>query len=101
MQLEEQLTDEERMIRDTGASIRKEPAPAPHLSTPITRSMKMSRSFRKWERWDFWDQQSNGYGCAGTSYVAYGLIARELEAVDSSYRSEPVCSIESCHVAHL
>jgi glutaryl-CoA dehydrogenase len=28
-----------------------------------------------------------GYGCAGISYVAYGLIAREIERVDSGYRS--------------
>lgn len=28
-----------------------------------------------------------GYGCAGTSYVAYGLLAREIERVDSAYRS--------------
>jgi glutaryl-CoA dehydrogenase len=28
-----------------------------------------------------------GYGCAGVSYVAYGLIAREVERVDSGYRS--------------
>ena len=28
-----------------------------------------------------------GYDCAGTSYVSYGLIAREIERVDSSYRS--------------
>lgn len=28
-----------------------------------------------------------GYGCAGASYVAYGLMAREIEAVDSGYRS--------------
>ena len=27
-----------------------------------------------------------GYGCSGTSSVAYGLIAREVERVDSSYR---------------
>ena len=29
----------------------------------------------------------DGYGCAGVSYVAYGLIAREVERVDSGYRS--------------
>jgi glutaryl-CoA dehydrogenase len=29
----------------------------------------------------------NGYGCAGSNYVSYGLIAREIERVDSSYRS--------------
>ena len=28
-----------------------------------------------------------GYGCAGTNYVSYGIIAREIERVDSSYRS--------------
>jgi len=27
------------------------------------------------------------YGCAGTNYVSYGLIAAEVEAVDSAYRS--------------
>ena len=27
------------------------------------------------------------YGCAGVNHVAYGLIAREVEAVDSGYRS--------------
>ena len=29
----------------------------------------------------------DGYGCAGTNHVAYGLIAREIERVDSAYRS--------------
>lgn len=29
----------------------------------------------------------DGYGCAGVSYVTYGLIAREIERVDSGYRS--------------
>ena len=31
--------------------------------------------------------QIKGYGCAGVSYVAYGLIAKEIEAIDSAYRS--------------
>ena len=30
---------------------------------------------------------TQGYGCPGVSYVAYGLIARECERVDSAYRS--------------
>ena len=29
----------------------------------------------------------HGYGCPGVSSVAYGLIAREVERVDSAYRS--------------
>lgn len=28
-----------------------------------------------------------GYGCAGTTFVGYGLLAREVEAIDSGYRS--------------
>jgi glutaryl-CoA dehydrogenase len=39
-----------------------------------------------------------GYGCAGTSSVAYGLIAREVERVDSGYRS--AMSVQSSLVMH-
>uniref|UniRef100_UPI00358F1299 glutaryl-CoA dehydrogenase, mitochondrial n=1 Tax=Myxine glutinosa TaxID=7769 RepID=UPI00358F1299 len=39
-----------------------------------------------------------GYGCSGTSYVAYGLIAREVERVDSGYRS--AMSVQSSLVMH-
>lgn len=38
----------------------------------------------------------DGYGCAGVSSVAAGLIAREVEAVDSAYRS--AMSVQSCLV---
>ncbi|KAH8828362.1 acyl-CoA dehydrogenase domain-containing protein [Flagelloscypha sp. PMI_526] len=40
----------------------------------------------------------HGYGCAGTSNVAYGLIAREIERVDSGYRS--MASVQSSLVMH-
>lgn len=40
----------------------------------------------------------DGYGCAGTNYVAYGLIAREVERVDSGYRS--AMSVQSSLVMH-
>ena len=40
----------------------------------------------------------NGYNCPGVSYVAYGLIAREIERVDSSYRS--CMSVQSSLVMH-
>ena len=39
-----------------------------------------------------------GYGCAGVSSVAYGLLAREIERVDSSYRS--TMSVQSSLVMH-
>ncbi|RDB25031.1 Glutaryl-CoA dehydrogenase, mitochondrial [Hypsizygus marmoreus] len=40
----------------------------------------------------------SGYGCAGVSNVAYGLIAREIERVDSGYRS--TASVQSSLVMH-
>lgn len=40
----------------------------------------------------------DGYGCAGVSSVAYGLIAREVERVDSGYRS--AMSVQSSLVMH-
>jgi glutaryl-CoA dehydrogenase len=39
-----------------------------------------------------------GYGCAGVNYVSYGLIAREVERVDSGYRS--ALSVQSSLVMH-
>ncbi len=40
----------------------------------------------------------DGYGCAGANYVSYGLIAREVERVDSGYRS--AMSVQSSLVMH-
>lgn len=40
----------------------------------------------------------DGYGCAGMSHVAYGLVAREVERVDSGYRS--AMSVQSSLVMH-
>src|SRR6185369_1201102 len=40
----------------------------------------------------------DGYGCAGVSHVAYGLIARAVERVDSGYRS--AMSVQSSLVMH-
>jgi glutaryl-CoA dehydrogenase len=39
-----------------------------------------------------------GYGCAGVNYVCYGLVAREVERVDSGYRS--AMSVQSSLVMH-
>ena len=40
----------------------------------------------------------DGYGCAGVNYVSYGVIAREVERVDSGYRS--AMSVQSSLVMH-
>ncbi|MGY8985363.1 MAG: acyl-CoA dehydrogenase [Sphingomonadales bacterium] len=43
--------------------------------------------FNKMGKMGFLGSTIEGYGCAGTNYVSYGLIAREIERVDSGYRS--------------
>ena len=85
--LEQQLTSEERMVRDTArAYCRDKLAP------------RVLESFRH-ERTDasiFWELGAldmlgivipEEYGGAGLNYVAYGLVAREVERIDSGFRS--------------
>ena len=43
--------------------------------------------FARWARSDCWGHGAAEYGGAGLNYVCYGLIAREVERVDSGYRS--------------
>ncbi len=42
-----------------------------------------------------------GYGCPGVSYVSYGLITREIERVDSGYRSMMSVQSKPGDVSHL
>ncbi|KAG8536749.1 hypothetical protein GDO81_025746, partial [Engystomops pustulosus] len=76
LSLDSRLTEDEVMIRDSFRSYCQERL--------MPRILMANRQ--------------EGYGCAGTSYVAYGLLAREVERVDSSYRS--VMSVQSSLVMH-
>ena len=95
--LESALTGEERMIRDTardyaqGALMPRilEANRSEHFDTAIMREMG--------ER-GLLGPTIDGYGCAGAGYVGYGLIAREIERVDSGYRS--AMSVQSSLVMH-
>ncbi len=84
--LEAQLTEEERMIRDTARAFADE-----HLMPVVKEANRHEKHdpelMRKFGRAGLLGPTIDGYGCAGASYVAYGLIAREIERVDSSYRS--------------
>jgi glutaryl-CoA dehydrogenase len=84
--LEEALTEEERMARDSAQAYSQEKL--------LPRVLEANRH----ERFDreimnemgalgFLGATIEGYGCAGVNYVSYGLIAREVERVDSGYRS--------------
>ena len=90
--LEAQLTDEERLIRDTARQYAQEKL------APRIRDWNRNETFdravmREMGELGFLGAPLEGYGCAGIGYVAYGLIMRELERVDSAFRS--ACGVQS------
>ncbi|WP_419814642.1 acyl-CoA dehydrogenase [Glacieibacterium sp.] len=84
--LEAQLTEEERMIRDSARAFCDEHL-APAVRDANRREHHDPDLMRKFGAAGLLGPTIEGYGCAGASYVAYGLIAREVERVDSAYRS--------------
>jgi glutaryl-CoA dehydrogenase len=96
--LEEQLTPEERLVRDTARDYAQ--------TRLMTRILKANRH-EQFDREILDEMGAIGllgatlpqrYGCAEVSHVAYGLIAREIERVDSGYRS--AMSVQSSLVMH-
>ena len=96
--LDDQLTDEERMIRDSAAAFA-----AAELQTRVE-DMYMNEGvepglFRLMGQAGLLGVTiPEQYGGAGAGYVAYGLVAREIERVDSGYRS--MASVQSSLVMH-
>ena len=97
LMLSEQLSDDERAIVEAAHTFCQE-----KLQTRVL----MAARHEKFDReimneagaMGFLGSTIEGYGCAGLSYVAYGLIAREVERVDSGYRS--AISVQSSLVMH-
>jgi len=95
--LEDQLTEEERMVRQTAHDYCQDKLMPRILEA--NRHEKMDTSiFREMGELGLLGATIDGYGCAGLSYVSYGLIAREVERVDSGYRS--MMSVQSSLVMH-
>jgi glutaryl-CoA dehydrogenase len=96
--LDAQLTDEERMVRDAARAYAQE-----QLLPRVTRAF-LDESFDREIMREMGQLGLLGptipetYGGAGLGYVAYGLVAREVEAVDSGYRS--AMSVQSSLVMH-
>jgi glutaryl-CoA dehydrogenase len=85
--LVEQLTDEERMVLDTAHSYAQEKL-APRVLEAFRHEKTDPSIFREMGELGLLGPTiSPEYGGAGLGYVAYGLIAREVERVDSGYRS--------------
>jgi glutaryl-CoA dehydrogenase len=95
--LSQQLSDDERAIVDAAHNFCQE-----KLQTRVlmaARNEKFDREImNEAGAMGFLGSTIEGYGCAGLSYVAYGLIAREVERVDSGYRS--AISVQSSLVMH-
>ncbi len=85
--LVEQLTDEERMVQDTAHAYAQENL-APRVLEAFRNEKTDPEIFREMGELGLLGPTIDPeYGGAGLGYVAYGLIAREVERIDSGYRS--------------
>jgi glutaryl-CoA dehydrogenase len=85
--LDDQLTEDERMIRDTARAYAQEKL-LPRVNDAYLNEKTDREIFNEMgELGLIGVTLPEEYGCADASYVAYGLIAREIERVDSGYRS--------------
>lgn len=84
--LELELSEEERMVRDSArAYCQKELLP--RVLEANRREHFHREILNEMGALGFLGSTINGYGCAGVNSVCYGLIAREVERIDSGYRS--------------
>jgi glutaryl-CoA dehydrogenase len=84
--IEEQLSEDERMLRDAAHSYCQQELMPKVLE--MNRNETGDRSVMEgFGQAGLLGVQIQGYGCAGGSTTAYGLVAREVERVDSGYRS--------------
>jgi len=84
--LEEQLTEEERMVRDSARAYAQDKL-MPRVLQAHRQEHFDREIMREMGGLGLLGSTLQGYGCAGVNHVCYGLIAREIERVDSSYRS--------------
>jgi glutaryl-CoA dehydrogenase len=83
---EDALSEEERLVRDSARAYCQDKL-LPRVLT-ANREERFDREImNEMGELGFLGSTIEGYGCAGASYVSYGLIAREVERVDSGYRS--------------
>lgn len=95
--MDEQLSEEERMVRDTARQYAQNKL-LPRVREAYRNEETDPAIFREMGELGLLGPMIEGYDCAGMNYVCYGLIAREIEAVDSGYRS--MMSVQSSLVMH-
>jgi glutaryl-CoA dehydrogenase len=96
--LDDQLTDDERMIRDTARAYAQEKLLPRIVDAYATEKTERAIFNEMGELGLLGVTLPEEYGCAGASYVSYGLVAREVERVDSGYRS--MMSVQSSLVMY-
>ncbi|MGY0659491.1 acyl-CoA dehydrogenase [Bordetella bronchiseptica] len=84
--LHEQLTEDERMIQATAHAYGQEQL-LPRIVHAHRTETFDRKIFLELGQLGFLGATLEGYGCAGVNHVSYGLIGREMERVDSAYRS--------------
>jgi glutaryl-CoA dehydrogenase len=86
LRLDGQLTEEERMIRDNVRDYCNKSL-MPRILDANRNEKFHPEIYREMGELGILGASIKGYGCAGVGYVSYGLITREIERIDSSYRS--------------
>ena len=84
--LMQELSDEERMVMQTARDYAQAKL-APRIRESYRNESTDPAIFREMGELGLLGTTIDGYGCPGVNYVSYGLIAREIERVDSGYRS--------------
>ena len=83
---DEQLTDDELSIKNSARDYCQEKL-MPRILDANRNEIFDKDIYQEMGQMGFLGAPIDGYGCAGVNYVSYGIIAREIERVDSSYRS--------------
>lgn len=98
LDLDGQLSEEEKLIRDTAYDY-AQGSLLPRVEEAFLEENTDVKIFKEMGELGLLGVTiSEKYGCAGASYVSYGLVAREVERIDSGYRS--MMSVQSSLVMH-
>ena len=97
LRLDELLSEEERMVRDSARQYCQGKL-MPRVVSAFREERTDREIFNEFGELGLLGSTIDGYGCAGTNYTTYGLVAREVERVDSGYRS--MMSVQSSLVMY-
>jgi glutaryl-CoA dehydrogenase len=84
--MEQQLSEDEQLVMKTAHDYAQEKL-QPRVRQAFREEKTDPAIFREMGELGLLGPTIHGYGCSGLNYVSYGLIAREIERVDSGYRS--------------